>query len=48
MVLDIDHLDNRGRPSFTVEPCETCLAKYYDEGYDKGYGKAKQEVSDEK
>jgi len=38
----------RGRPSFTVEPCETCLAKYYDEGYDKGYGKAKQEVSDEK
>jgi len=38
----------RGHPSFTVEPCEKCLAKYYDEGYDKGYEKAKQEVSDEK
>ena len=38
----------RGRSSFTVEPCEKCLAKYYDEGYDKGYEKAKQEVSDEK
>ena len=27
----------RGKPSFTVDPCDKCLDKARQEGYDKGY-----------
>jgi len=31
---------NRGFPQVEVEPCEKCLAKAEDKGFDSGYDKA--------
>jgi hypothetical protein len=34
--------------SLTVEPCQSCLDRIKDEGYDEGYTKAQQEAEDDR
>ncbi len=37
----------RGQPFFTVEACETCLAKERDEGFQAGQAAAEEEAEKE-
>jgi len=37
----------RRGPNITVEPCERCLVRARNEGYDKGYDEAKAEFEKE-
>ena len=41
------HTRNRNEPMFEIEPCQICLDKAEDAGYEKGYAEAERKYNND-
>ena len=39
------HTKTRGEPMFQIEPCQKCLDRAKDEGYEEGYAEAERKYN---